>query len=63
MKDTRVLCTSLTHKSLVCKTYLTVSDSQDKAKDTVVVFEDCFHNHFDDPGTVNDIWSDGPSSE
>ena len=40
-----------------------MSNSQDKGKDTVVVFEDCFHNHFDDPGTVNDIWSDGPSSE
>ena len=53
----------LTNK-IVCKTYLIVSDSHDKGKDTVAVFVDFLKNHFDDCGAVHDIiWSDGPSSE
>ena len=55
--------TALTYKS-VCKTYLIVSDSHDKDKDTVAEFVDFLGNHFDKPGAVHDIiWSDGPSSE
>ena len=54
---------ALTYKS-VCKTYLIVSDSHDKGKDTVAVFVDFLYNHFDDPGAAHDIiWSDGLPSE
>ena len=45
---------ALTCKS-VCKTYLIVSYSHDKGKDTAVVFADFLYNHFDDPGAVHDI--------
>ena len=44
----------LTYKS-VCKTYLIVSASHDKGKDTVVVFVYFLYNHFDDPRAVHDI--------
>ena len=53
---------ALTYKS-VCKTYLIVSNSHGKGKDTVAVFVDFLYNHFDDPGAVHDIiWSDGLAS-
>ena len=45
---------TLTYK-LVCKTYLIVSISHDKAKDTVVVFVDFLYNHFDDPEAIHGI--------
>ena len=58
-----LLTTALTYKS-VCKTYLIVSDSHGKCKDTIAVFVDFLYNHFNDPGAATDIiWSDGPSSE
>ena len=46
----------------VCETYLIiVLDSHDKGKDAVAVFVDFLFDHFDDPGAVHTIWSDGPS--
>ena len=31
--------------------------------DTLAVFVGFLYKHFDNPGAVHDIWSDGPSSE
>ena len=62
-RSVTLFTTALTYKS-VCKTYLVVSDSHDKGKDTVAEFVDFPGNHFDNPGAVHDIiWPDGPSSE
>ena len=43
--------------------YLIMSGSHDKGKDNVSMFVDFLYSHFDDPGAVHIIWSDGPSSE
>lgn len=53
---------TLTYKS-VYKTYLIVSNSHEKGKDTVVLFLDFLYNYMIQ-GAVHDIiQSDGPSSE
>ena len=64
LRNVMLFTAALTYKS-VCKTFLIVSDSHDKDKDTIGVFVwRIFYNHFDDPGAVHDIiWSDGSSSE
>ena len=54
---------AMTYKA-ECKTFLIVSDSRDKGKDTVAAFIDFLYNHFDATDTMEDIiWSDGPTSE
>ena len=53
---------ALTYKS-VCKTCLIASYSHDKGKYSVAVFVDFHYNHFDIPGAVHIIWSDGPFLE
>ena len=63
MQSIMLFTATLTYKS-VCKTYLIVSDSQDKSKDTVAVSVDFIYNHFDNPRAVHDIiWSDALLSE
>ena len=54
---------AMTYKA-ECKTFLIVSDSRDKGKDTVTVFIDFLYSHFGaTDATEGIIWSDGPSSE
>ena len=63
MQSIMLFTATLTYKS-ACKTYLIVSDSQDKSKDTVAVSVDIIYNHFDNPRAVHDIiWSDALLSE
>ena len=50
--------------AMTCKTFLIVSESRDKGKDTVAVFIDFLYNHFGATDAMEDItWSDGPTSE
>ena len=53
---------AMTYKSK-CHTYLIVSDSRDKGKDTVVVFVDFLYENCVHKCEEYIIWSDGPTSE
>ena len=54
---------AMTYKA-ECKTFLILSDSRDKGKDTVAVFIDFLYNHFGATDAMEDIiWSHGPTSE
>ena len=53
---------AMTYKA-ECKTFLTVSDSRDKGKDTATVFIYFLYNHFGVTEAMEDIWSDRPTSK